>query len=262
MVQPSPSATAVTNGWDDRKPSIVANGWNDHKPSIVSNGWDDVKPSTVPNGWHDKNSSTVPHGWDEGKPTKEPYTSTCELANNFTLQIDAVPGIAKQKMPKKDPELDLLQLPSQGGAVGLGYGTLEHSDRNAVLVTGDAEKLSPGKFPQRAVLGTILSQHARGFPKTIENPKLYLNVNSPFSALICGVQGSGKSHTASVILEGCLIVDKRVGTLPKPLAGLCLHYDSGSVNYPCEPAYLGMPATKAQLGVKSKASVPVTVLVS
>jgi len=181
---------------------------------------------------------------------------------DLTSELDSVSSSPEQETPTKDPELDLLQPPSQGEADGLGKGTLEHSDRNAVLVTGDAEKLSPGQFPQRAVLGTILSQHAQGLPKTTEDPKLYLNVNSPFSALICGVQGSGKSHSASVILEGCLIVDKRVGTLPKPLAGLCLHYDSGSVNYPCEPAYLGMPATKAQLGVKSKASVPVTVLVS
>jgi hypothetical protein len=87
-------------------------------------------------------------------------------------------------------------------------------------VTGEAEQLSPGKFPQRAVIGSIVSQHAHGFPKTTSNPKLYLNVNTPFSALICGVQGSGKSHSASVILEDCLIVDKRIGTLPKPLAGL------------------------------------------
>ncbi|KNZ48552.1 uncharacterized protein VP01_5583g1, partial [Puccinia sorghi] len=39
------------------------------------------------------------------------------------------------------------------------------------------------------------------------------------------------------------------------------HYDSRRVNYPCEQVYLGMPATKSQLGVKSKASVPVTGLV-
>ncbi|KAI9628854.1 hypothetical protein H4Q26_018398, partial [Puccinia striiformis f. sp. tritici PST-130] len=64
------------------------------------------------------------------------------------------------------------------------------------------------------------------------------------------------------MLEGCLLVERRIGTLPKPLAGLCLHYDRGSVNYPCESAYLGLPATRAQLGAKSTSSVPVTVLVS
>ncbi|KAA1119465.1 hypothetical protein PGT21_026435 [Puccinia graminis f. sp. tritici] len=119
-----------------------------------------------------------------------------------------------------DPEVDLLQVQRSDGTSNLD-STLEHSTRNAVLVTGEAEKSSPGQFPQRAVVGSIVGQYAHGFPRIPPNPKLYLNVNTPFSTLICGVQGSGKSHSASVILEGCLIVDKRIGTLPKPLAGLC-----------------------------------------
>ncbi|KAA1084038.1 hypothetical protein PGT21_015066 [Puccinia graminis f. sp. tritici] len=160
-----------------------------------------------------------------------------------------------------DPEVDLLQVQRSDGTSNLD-STPEHSTRNAVLVTGEAEKSSAGQFPQRAVVGSIVGQYAHGFPRITPNPKLYLNVNTPFSTLICGVQGSGKSHSASVILEGCLIVDKRIGTLPKPLAGLCLHYDRGSINYPCESAYLGLPATRAQLGLKSTSSVPVTVLVS
>jgi len=230
-------------------------------------------PFTTPvsSGWNDDGKQSKKSHIPTGLPLAPP-SSCCGFGKEIKLQLDVVEASAKQKKqkkqkqkqqnPTKDPELDLLHLFSIGGEGGCDNNAFDHSARNAVLVTGDAEKLSPGNFPQRAVLGTILSQHARSLPKTTEDPKLYLNVNIPFSALICGVQGSGKSHSASVILEGCLIVDKRVGTLPKPLAGLCLHYDSGSVNYPCEPAYLGMPATTAQLGVKSKASVPVTVLVS
>ncbi|KNF06629.1 hypothetical protein PSTT_11666 [Puccinia striiformis] len=73
----------------------------------------------------------------------------------------------------------------------------------------------------------IVGRHAQGFPKTTLDPRLYLNVNTPISALICGIQRSGKSHSASVMLEG------------------------GSVNYPCESAYLGLPAARSQLGAKS-----------
>ncbi|KAI7965973.1 hypothetical protein MJO29_001721 [Puccinia striiformis f. sp. tritici] len=150
---------------------------------------------------------------------------------------------------------------------GLGKGftfqinSIATNDPMAKLIISKAEKALAGQFPQRAVVISIVGQHAQGFPKTTLDPRLYLNVNTPFSALICGVQGSGKSHSASVILEGCLSVERRVGTLPKPLAGLCLHYDRGSVNYPCKSAYLGLPATRAQLGANSTSSVPVTVLV-
>ncbi|POW04225.1 hypothetical protein PSTT_10523, partial [Puccinia striiformis] len=82
--------------------------------------------------------------------------------------------------------------------------------RNAVLITGKAEKALAGQFPQRAVVGSIFGQHAPGFPKTTLDPRLFLNVNTPFSALICGIQGSGKSHSAFVILEGCLLLKKRI----------------------------------------------------
>ncbi|KAA1098105.1 hypothetical protein PGT21_028460 [Puccinia graminis f. sp. tritici] len=187
------------------------------------------------------------------------------FGSDFTFQLNSISSgsVPTFKPPvfNHDPELELLQVQGSHETNTLD-STLEHSTRNAVLVTGEAEKSSAGLFPQRAVVGSIVGQYAHGFPRITANPKLYLNVNTPFSTLICGVQGSGKSHSASVILEGCLIVDKRIGTLPKPLAGLCLHYDRGSVNYPCESAYLGLPATRAQLGLKSTSSVPVTVLVS
>jgi hypothetical protein len=101
-----------------------------------------------------------------------------------------------------------------------------------------------GKVPQRAVYGRVLAQHVPGCAPDVTLPKLYVNSNAPFSALVCGVQvrslfliiflswitahsrmyariqGSGKSHSTSVLLESCLIRDKRIGTLPAPLSGL------------------------------------------
>ncbi|KAG0150647.1 hypothetical protein CROQUDRAFT_104293 [Cronartium quercuum f. sp. fusiforme G11] len=141
--------------------------------------------------------------------------------------------------------------------------TIEHETKNAPLFTADAFETLSAKCPQRAVLGSILSQHASGFPKVTNNPKLYINVNTPFSCVICGVQGSGKSHTASVLLEGCLLANQSIGTLPKPLAGLCLHYDTQAAALPCEAAYLSMPSAESlKLGESKKARVPVTVLVA
>ncbi|MBW0526223.1 hypothetical protein O181_065938 [Austropuccinia psidii MF-1] len=138
----------------------------------------------------------------------------------------------------------------------------EDEFKNVPIITGDAATLSNHQFPQRTILGTVISQHARDFPKNLQIPKLYINTNTPFSAIICGVQGSGKSHSASVLLEGCLINDKRIGNLPKPLIGLCLHYDPGQANLPCEAAYLAIKTNNPQITNPSPPKVPVTVLVS
>jgi hypothetical protein len=42
---------------------------------------------------------------------------------------------------------------------------------------------------------------------------------STLNERIC-LQGSGKSHTTSVLLESVLIRDERLGTLPKPLSAI------------------------------------------
>ncbi len=84
--------------------------------------------------------------------------------------------------------------------------------------------------------------------------------NTPFSALVCGVQGarlsrrmnrtgltlfvegSGKSHTVSVMLENMFISGSNLlGHLEKPLAGLVLHFGEGGIgSSPCEAAWVGV----------------------
>lgn len=85
------------------------------------------------------------------------------------------------------------------------------------------------------------------------DPRIFLNVNTPWSAFICGSQGSGKSHTLSCMLENCVLTSSTLGKLPKPLAALVFHYDkftSYSTGQICEAAYL------------CSSGVPVRVLVS
>ncbi|RMZ70638.1 p-loop containing nucleoside triphosphate hydrolase [Pyrenophora seminiperda CCB06] len=65
-----------------------------------------------------------------------------------------------------------------------------------------------------------------------------LNTNAPWSAFLCGLQGSGKSHALSCILEGCLMTDRKIGKNPNPLAGIVFHYDPLNGNRVCEAAYL------------------------
>ncbi|KNZ60333.1 uncharacterized protein VP01_1569g4 [Puccinia sorghi] len=84
------------------------------------------------------------------------------------LLIDLWRKWESRKTPTKDPELDLLQLPSQGGADGLGTGTLEDSDQNAVLVTDDVEKLSPGNLVRFTdIVSTLIQQQRQGMRTVI-----------------------------------------------------------------------------------------------
>lgn len=116
-----------------------------------------------------------------------------------------------------DPEMDLLAAVSTSAAPT----ATAHSRKTAPVFTGDVfDAAGTNVFPQRALYGQVMLQSAEGFPEQLLNRKIYINSNAPFSALVCGVQGSGKSHSTSVLLESCLIRDERIGTLPAPLSGL------------------------------------------
>jgi hypothetical protein len=98
----------------------------------------------------------------------------------------------------------------------------------------DTSKPSNSALKQYAVLGHEPSlQH----DNTTCKPVL-LNTNAPWSAFLCGSQGSGKSHTLSCMLENCLLDDPRIGKNPHLLAGLVLHYDGSRGSGVCEAAYL------------------------
>ncbi|GJE88158.1 hypothetical protein PsYK624_042410 [Phanerochaete sordida] len=140
--------------------------------------------------------------------------------------------------PAHDPELELL---GQQLADDDSTGSL-HAFKTAPIFTGAVfDELGPAILPQRALYGRVITQHAMNFPLHPMASKLYINTNAPFSALICGVQGSGKSHSTSVLLESCLMTDERLGTLPAPLSAIVFHFDTaagGGAVQPCEAAYL------------------------
>ncbi|KAK3174211.1 hypothetical protein OEA41_001455 [Lepraria neglecta] len=156
-----------------------------------------------------------------------------------------------------------------------------------VLANIPKRKAEPGKapadvLPQYGLLAKVLSTYdgkkdedvddflgptpsnlvnAFGEPIEVEGPKpvkkpedkrLFVNMNAPWSAFICGSQGSGKSHTLSCMLENALI-SSRLGKLPHRLAGMVFHYDKFtgfSSTQICEAAYL------------SSCDIPVKILVS
>ncbi|KAH7101553.1 hypothetical protein BKA62DRAFT_703329 [Auriculariales sp. MPI-PUGE-AT-0066] len=67
---------------------------------------------------------------------------------------------------------------------------------------------------------------------------VYVNSNTPSSGVVCGVQGSGKSHTVSCILENALLVDDRLATSQNHLQDF-FHFDEEDGDRACEAAYLG-----------------------
>lgn len=55
-----------------------------------------------------------------------------------------------------------------------------------------------------------------------------MNTNAPLSTFICGVQGSGKSHTTSCILENAIIPSAHLGQLESPVSTLVFNYGEWS----------------------------------
>ena len=66
---------------------------------------------------------------------------------------------------------------------------VDHAFSTAPIFTGDAlDALASDVLPQRAVYGSVLGQRVDGFPHTPSSPILYINTNTPFSGLVCGLQ--------------------------------------------------------------------------
>lgn len=65
--------------------------------------------------------------------------------------------------------------------------------RHAPVVSGDILKNNCDLLPQYGLLGS----------EATSGDKMFQNTNVPFSSFICGVQGSGKSHTTSCMLGKC-----------------------------------------------------------
>ncbi|KAL5436043.1 hypothetical protein PMIN05_006888 [Paraphaeosphaeria minitans] len=133
--------------------------------------------------------------------------------------------------------------------------------RMAPLVWWEVQQhFEPQKKVERGygVLGHVpgdrkISESPQSTENAIKHNPILLNTDTPWSAFLCGSQGSGKSHTLSCMLENCLLTKKillsHIGYNPHPLAGLVFHYDRCQGSGVCEAAYLCT-------------SVPTTVLVS
>ena len=183
---------------------------------------------------------------------KSAYESTSSLLQDLTLDCE-------EYDIESDPSFgDHLALLKPPGTVGHNTFELEEIRTTPLFsmsVKHQITKRIPGQidpFPQYGLLAgridsspeqTSRSATRKGEPvyRTVQDPRIFLNVGAPWSVFICGSQGSGKSHSLSCVLENCLIPNVSATQLPNPLTGLVFHYDSFSSavgGQACEAAYL------------------------
>ena len=133
-----------------------------------------------------------------------------------------------------------------------GVGKPDNSSDGALAASENSNSRRSDAFAQYSLLGF---RQAHNRIARSEEP-IFLNTNTPWSAFICGSQGSGKSYTLSCMLENCLYSSTRIGKLQKPLAGVVFHYDTYSGGQGdggiCEAAHL------CSLGIPVHVLVPET----
>lgn len=97
--------------------------------------------------------------------------------------------------PNLDDQLGLLHLHDDAD---LSYGEAATEDiKNAVLFSSKLlEHYEKSILPQYGLLGSGTVKDS----SDETDPRIFLNTNIPFSAFVCGVQGSGKSHTTSCLI--------------------------------------------------------------
>ena len=107
---------------------------------------------------------------------------------------------------------------------------------------------------QYGLLGREASHHAGGAiirRAGKESDKLiYGNHAEPWSAFICGSQGSGKSHTLATLLENSILHPAPAGELPNPLSAIAFHWDEftgAETTQFCELAYFCTKGIKVQV---------------
>lgn len=95
-----------------------------------------------------------------------------------------------------DIQLGLLNFPSE--TEESGEETSISGLKNAVLFSADVLGCPSvdDDLPQYGLLGSSDPNSST----TIMDSRLFLNTNVPFSAFVCGVQGSGKSHTTACMI--------------------------------------------------------------
>ena len=99
-----------------------------------------------------------------------------------------------------DPELDLLK--SRASVSGVRSPAKRVPWSAPAFSREVLDILGHSQLPQRVLYGDLISQHATHLlempHQTNSAPRLYINSNEPFSALVCGLQVRSNSLTLSL----------------------------------------------------------------
>ena len=144
--------------------------------------------------------------------------------NRKGARIDKSNGVSHQAQKLHDEFMEHMKLLSTSSSESTQVQTGDthgHEQQMTPVFTGNSQlliekKSTTGKaaIPQYALLASVLQlvQGARiSVPRPthiwtdkakmpVIDPRLLINVSAPLSAFICGLQGSGKSHTMSCLL--------------------------------------------------------------
>ncbi|KAF1928308.1 uncharacterized protein M421DRAFT_158285 [Didymella exigua CBS 183.55] len=134
------------------------------------------------------------------------------------------PPSAQRTGPDFNATGKLVKIREARADISAPSSAVERSIRQAPLLAASivAEHYK-NLVPQYGLLGSLEEED-----DTPDDSQLFLNTNVPFSAFICGVQGSGKSHTTSCILENAIIASSHLGHLESPVSTLVFSYGEWS----------------------------------
>ena len=190
--------------------------------------------------------------WDSDREYHESLVSDSASATNHQLNVHQIEiqtaplfsgevlACVKRPRSKPSPTEDVLPSYSFLAKVLNTFG--EH----------DREHMDDVQTQDSDQSGVTISSRDPSSATQMSDSRLFVNINAPWSAFICGSQGSGKSHSLSCILEGAL-TESRLGPLQHPLAGMVFYYDK----------FTGFaPDQRCEAVCLKSIGIPVTVLVS
>lgn len=126
------------------------------------------------------------------------------------------PTLLARAPPDLSVTSKLLKTPAESTESSAPSDAVERSIRQAPLLSaGVVAEHYKDLVPQYGLISSLEEAD-----DTSPDSQLFLNTNVPFSAFICGVQGSGKSHTTSCILESAILTSSHLGHLESPLSTL------------------------------------------
>jgi hypothetical protein len=179
--------------------------------SCVDYSFEELRVANYNEGWRPQNSRQV-SGFSQGVRMAEVSSSFSTAAKtdrlDFELDLSCMDSLVPNKCKSDNPNATLEGIRRD----------IEHAPLlSAPMVAQHAKDL----VPQFGFIGNHMDQAGRDI-------RLFQNTNVPFSAFICGVQGSGKSHTTACMLENALIPSKHLGRLEAPACALVFGYGSWS----------------------------------